>query len=136
MLYKCVTWMRSNSCLLAISILLKLFSTSLVLCASFCIRLMYSTDARNIVPLFQRTSLSKQGSRQAIFTCKFMSVTTQHLYLLLQTWCTKRNSQVIGFGDHGAQLFNAIINVESPPPFNYCRRMIRPMEISTKEKTH
>ena len=51
------TWMRSHSCLLAISMRLKLFSTSLVLCDSFCMRLMYSTDALSMVPLFQRTSL-------------------------------------------------------------------------------
>lgn len=52
------SWIRSKSCLLAISILLKLFSTSLDLCTSFCMRFIYSTDARNIVPLFQRTSRS------------------------------------------------------------------------------
>ncbi len=29
-----------------------------------------------------------------------------------------KNLQVIGFGDHGAQLLNSIIDVKPSPPFN------------------
>lgn len=61
-----VTWIRSKSCLLASSIFLKLFSTSLVLSTSFFICLMYSTDARSMVPLFQRTSLRRRHSFQIL----------------------------------------------------------------------
>lgn len=32
---------------------------------------------------------------------------------------TNANLQVIGFGDHGSQLLNSIIDVKSSPPFNY-----------------
>lgn len=48
----------------------------------------------------------------------------KHLFffLILITGITaKIYSQVIGFGNHGAQFLYAIVDVKPPPPFNYRR---------------
>lgn len=113
-----VTWIRSKSCLLASSIFLKLFSTSLVLSTSFFICLMYSTDARSMVPLFQRTSLRRRHSFQILpllFLVFFFFYSNHWNY-------SKIYSQVIGFGNHVAQFLYTIIDVKPPPPFNYRRK--------------
>ena len=66
---------------------------------------------------------------QAISIDKYQAVTDfiQDILSTLKIQHYKSNSQVIGFGDHCAQLFDTIIDVESPSPFNYEKKRKREM---------
>lgn len=64
--------------------------------------------------MFQRTSLWGRD--------RFQVETSFYFLILITRNYSKNYSQVIGFGNHGAQFLDAIVDVKPPPPFDYRRK--------------